>query len=157
MQPGFKASPLPGFHHLRWPVGPWGQAKAPAPHTLRIFDKSNILISVQNALRSFKASILQALAHPSRIAIIEVLRDGELPAGAIQERVGVEQANLSQHLAVLRSRQIIVNRKEGNQVFYSLRDPMLLEVLDILRSYFQANLSQAIAMLEEVEGQRPQQ
>jgi DNA-binding transcriptional ArsR family regulator len=112
---------------------------------------------VQNALRSFKASIFQALAHPSRIAIIEVLKDGELPAGAIQERIGVEQANLSQHLAVLRSRQIIVNRKEGNQVFYSLRDPMLLEVLDILRRYFQANLSQAIAMLEEVEGQRQQQ
>jgi ArsR family transcriptional regulator len=112
---------------------------------------------VQNALRSFKASIFQALAHTSRIAIIEVLKDGELPAGAIQERIGVEQANLSQHLAVLRSRQIIVNRKEGNQVFYSLRDPMLLEVLDILRRYFQANLSQAIAMLEEVEGQRTQQ
>jgi len=123
---------------------------------LRIFDKSNILISVQNVLRSFKASIFQALAHPSRIAILEVLKDGELPAGAIQERIGVEQANLSQHLAVLRSRQIIVNRKEGNQVFYSLRDPMLLEVLDILRRYFQANLSQAIAMLEEVEGQRQQ-
>jgi ArsR family transcriptional regulator len=112
---------------------------------------------VQNALRSFKASIFQALAHPSRIAIIEVLKDGELPAGAIQERIGVEQANLSQHLAVLRSRQIIVNRKEGNQVFYSLRDPMLLEVLEILRRYFQANLSQAVAMLEEVEGQRQQQ
>ena len=111
---------------------------------------------MQNALRSFKASIFQALAHPSRIAIIEVLKDGELPAGTIQERIGVEQANLSQHLAVLRSRQIIVNRKEGNQVFYSLRDPMLLEVLDILRRYFQANLSQAIAMLEEVEGQRQQ-
>lgn len=112
---------------------------------------------MQNALRSFKASIFQALAHSSRIAIIEVLKDGELPAGAIQERIGVEQANLSQHLAVLRSRQIIVNRKEGNQVFYSLRDPMLLEVLDILRRYFQANLSQAIAMLEEVEGQPQQQ
>ena len=123
---------------------------------MRIFDKTNILISVQNVLRSFKASIFQALAHPSRIAILEVLKDGELPAGAIQERIGVEQANLSQHLAVLRSRQIIVNRKEGNQVFYSLRDPMLLEVFDILRRYFQANLSQAIAMLEEVEGQRQQ-
>ena len=133
-----------------------GERPAVRTH-LRIFDKSNILISVQNALRSFKASIFQALAHSSRIAIIEVLKDGELPAGAIQERIGVEQANLSQHLAVLRSRQIIVNRKEGNQVFYSLRDPMLLEVLDILRRYFQANLSQAIAMLEEVEGQRQQQ
>ena len=108
---------------------------------------------MQDTLRSFKASIFQALAHPSRIAIVEALRDGELGAGAIQERVGVEQANLSQHLAVLRSKQIIVNLKEGNQVFYSLRDPMLIEVLDILRRYFQANLSHAIAMLEEVEAE----
>jgi ArsR family transcriptional regulator len=108
---------------------------------------------MQTALRSFKASIFQALAHPSRIAIVEVLRNGELSAGAIQERVGIEQANLSQHLGVLRSRQIIVNRKEGNQVFYSLRDPMLIEVLDILRRYFQSNLSQAITMLGEVEAE----
>lgn len=106
-----------------------------------------------NTLRSFKASIFQALAHPTRIAIVEVLRGGELSAGAIQGQVGIEQANLSQHLAVLRSRQIIVNRKEGNQVLYSLRDPMLIEVLDILRRYFQANLSEAITMLEEVEAE----
>ena len=109
------------------------------------------------ALRSFKASIFQALAHASRIAIVETLRDGELSAGAIQERVGLEQANLSQHLAVLRGRQIIVNRKEGNLVFYSLRDRMLIEVLDIMRRYFQSNLSQAIAMLEEVEAERKTQ
>jgi DNA-binding transcriptional ArsR family regulator len=108
---------------------------------------------MQSALRSFKASIFQALAHPTRIAVVEMLRSGELPAGAIQERLGIEQANLSQHLTVLRSRQIIVNRKEGNQVFYSLRDPMLVEVLDILRRYFQANLSQAIAMLDEAEAE----
>lgn len=108
---------------------------------------------MQSALRSFKASIFQALAHPTRIAVVEILKGGELSAGAIQERLGIEQANLSQHLAVLRSRQIIVNRKEGNQVFYSLRDPMLVEVLDILRRYFQANLSQAIAMLDEAEAE----
>jgi ArsR family transcriptional regulator len=108
---------------------------------------------MQNALRTFKASIFQALAHPARIAIVEVLRHKELPAGAIQERLGIEQANLSQHLAVLRSRQIIANRREGNQVFYSLRDPVLIEVLDILRRYFEANLTEAIEMLGEVQAE----
>jgi len=106
---------------------------------------------VQNLLRSYKASLFQALSHPTRIAIVEVLRDGELSAGAIQEQLGMEQANLSQHLANLRSRQIVVNRKEGNQVFYSLRGPVLLEVLDIMRRYFQANLTEAIQMLGEIE------
>ena len=108
---------------------------------------------MQNLLRSYKASVFQALAHPTRIAIVEALRDGELPAGAIQERLSLEQANLSQHLAVLRSRQIVANRKEGNQVFYSLRNPVLVEVLDIMRRYFHTNLSEAIEMLREEEAE----
>ena len=106
---------------------------------------------MQTLLRSYKASLFQALSNPTRIAIVEVLRAGELSAGAIQEQLGIEQANLSQHLAILRSRQIVVNRKEGNQVFYSLRSPVLLEVLDIMRRYFQANLTEAIQMLGEIE------
>ena len=60
-------------------------------------------------------------------------------------------ANLSQHLAILRSRQIVANRKDGNQVFYSIRNPVLVEVLDVMRRYFQTNLADAIQMLEEVE------
>ena len=109
---------------------------------------------MQNLLREYKASIFQALAHPTRIAIVEVLREGELSARAIQERLGIEQANLSQHLAILRSRQIVANRKEGNQVFYSLRNQVLLKVLDMMRQHFQANLSEAAQMLSEIEAER---
>jgi ArsR family transcriptional regulator len=110
---------------------------------------------MQDALRRFKAGIFQALAHPTRIAIVELLRDGEVPAGRIFERLGVEQANASQHLAVLRAKQVVVNRKEGNQVFYRLRDPVLVEVLDIMKRYFQAHLSEALEMLREMELDRP--
>jgi ArsR family transcriptional regulator len=107
----------------------------------------------QNLLRSYKASIFQALGHPTRIAIVEMLRDGELSAGVIQERLGIEQANVSQHLATLRSRQILNNRKEGNQVFYSLRSSLLVEVLEIMRRYFQANLNDAVQMLTEIKSE----
>lgn len=106
-------------------------------------------------LRTYKASIFQALGHPTRIAIVENLRSGELSSRALQERLGIEQANLSQHLSILRSRQIVANRKEGNQVFYSLRNPVLVEVLDIMRRYFQANLNEAVRMLGEIEAQGP--
>ena len=101
-------------------------------------------------LRRFKADIFQALAHPTRIAVIELLGQGELSAGDLIERLGMEQANVSQHLAVLRSRHLVQNRKVGNQVFYSVRDPILLEVLALMRSYFQKHLAEAMAMLEEV-------
>jgi DNA-binding transcriptional ArsR family regulator len=104
-------------------------------------------------LRKFKANIFQALAHPARVAIAEALREGELSAGQLTERLGLEQANGSQHLAVLRSRQVVVSRREGNQVFYSLRDPALVEVLDILRGYFLRQLEGASAMRQEIEAE----
>jgi DNA-binding transcriptional ArsR family regulator len=105
-------------------------------------------------VRRFKAEIFHALAHPTRIAIVESLRDGELSAGQIIERLGLEQANASQHFAVLRGKQVLVNRKEGNQVFYSLRDPVLIEVLDVLKRYFYSQLSQTMSMLKEIRTEK---
>ena len=103
---------------------------------------------MQDSLRRFKAGVFHALAHPTRIAIVEILRDEkDVPVSRIYEQLGLEQANASQHLAVLRSKQIVVGRKVGNQVFYSLRDPILGKVLDLMRQYFQANLSEALEML----------
>jgi len=105
------------------------------------------------SLRTFKATIFQGLAHPTRIAIVESLRDRELSAGKLIELLELEQANASQHLAVLRSKQIVVGRKEGNQVFYSLRDPALSEVLDIMRRYFKSQIAGARAALNELDRQ----
>ena len=104
-------------------------------------------------LRGFKAEIFQGLAHPTRIAIVESLREGELSAGQLIERLQLEQANASQHLAVLRAKMILVSRKAGNQVFYSLRDPALIQVLDILRRYFFAQLSGTVSTLQGIRKQ----
>lgn len=104
-----------------------------------------------DALRRFKAEVFRVLAHPTRIQIVECLREGELAVGAILERIGVEPANLSQHLSLLRSKNLVSARKEGNQVFYSLRDPLLIEVLDTMRRYFQAHLEEALAMLTQLD------
>ena len=106
---------------------------------------------MEDALRRFKADFFQALAHPTRIAIVEQLRDGELSAGALIERLALEQANASQHLSVLRTKNIVVNRKIGNQVFYSVRDPLIIEVLDVMRRYFHAHLVEAFATLKALD------
>jgi DNA-binding transcriptional ArsR family regulator len=106
---------------------------------------------MQESLRRFKADIFQALAHPTRIAILELLRDGELSAGSLIEKLGMEQANVSQHLAVLRAKQLVSNRKAGNQVFYSVRDPIIIEVLNLMRTYFHAHLKESLGMLDEME------
>jgi DNA-binding transcriptional ArsR family regulator len=105
---------------------------------------------MQESLRRFKADLFQALAHPTRIAILELLSDGELSAGALIEKLGMEQANVSQHLAVLRSKHLVSNRRVGNQVFYSVRDPIIIEVLDLMRTYFHAHLKESLGMLDEI-------
>jgi ArsR family transcriptional regulator len=107
---------------------------------------------MKDSLRRFKAGVFQALSNPTRIAIVELLRDeGEVSVGRIHEQLGLEQANASQHLAVLRSKQIVVSRKSGNQVFYSLRDPVLGKILDLMKQYFHAHLSDALKMLKDME------
>lgn len=107
---------------------------------------------MQDKLRRFKAGVFQALAHPTRIAIVELLRDEkEVPVSRIHSRLDLEQANVSQHLSVLRSQHLVTTRKDGNQVFYSLRDPILGKVLDLMRRYFQTHLSEALELLKEVQ------
>jgi ArsR family transcriptional regulator len=106
---------------------------------------------MQDSLRRFKSDIFQALAHPTRIAILEFLSAGELSAGALIEKLGMEQANVSQHLAVLRAKQLVSNRKSGNQVFYAVRDPIIVEVLNLMRTYFHSHLKESLGMLDEME------
>ncbi len=104
-----------------------------------------------DSLRRFKADIFQALAHPTRIAIIELLVDGELSAGDLMDKLGMEQANVSQHLAVLRGKQLVANRKVGNKVFYSVRDPIIIKVLTLMRRYFQKHLKESLELLDEMD------
>ena len=102
------------------------------------------------SLRAFKADVFSVLAHPTRIHIIECLSEGEMPVARIIERIGVEPANASQHLAVLRGKRLVATRKEGNQVFYSLKDPLLTNVLESMRLFFQAHLEEAMQNLREM-------
>jgi DNA-binding transcriptional ArsR family regulator len=120
-------------------------------YTVAVNRKPQIAAGQLDALRKFKADVFQVLAHPTRIHIIETLREGELSVGAILEHVKVEPANISQHLALLRSKGLVTNRKDKNQVLYSLRDPLLIEVLDIMRRYFLAHLEEALGILHGLE------
>jgi DNA-binding transcriptional ArsR family regulator len=101
------------------------------------------------SLRQFKAEIFQALGHPTRVAIVEYLRDGEISVGQLCEKVGIEQANASQHLAVLRSKHIVETRKEGNQIFYRLRNPLVGDILEMMRKYFFDHMNEAMEMLKQ--------
>jgi DNA-binding transcriptional ArsR family regulator len=106
-----------------------------------------------DSMRRFKAGVFQALAHPTRIAIIEYLCSGEMSVGRLCEKIGIEQANASQHLAVLRSKRLVDTRKDGNQILYRLRDPTLVTVFEALRNFFLSHLNEVLTLLREEQQQ----
>jgi DNA-binding transcriptional ArsR family regulator len=107
-------------------------------------------------LRQFKAEFFKALSHPLRISIVDTLRDGEKTVAELIDEFQIEQANASQQLAVLRNKNIIVARKSGANVYYSIADPAIFKLLDIARDIFNNHLMGVRTMLQEIrtEGRR---
>lgn len=102
-------------------------------------------------LQTFKAEFFKALANPVRIRILELLRDGDKYVHELQEHMGIDSAVVSQQLAVLRNKNIVAGMKEGTKVMYSVKDPLLFEMLDIAKRIFNNNLVDAIEMLREMK------
>ena len=91
-------------------------------------------------LSHFTAEFFKALGHPVRIKILDALRHGEVTVNDLSARLKVEQSTLSQQLAVLRKSNIVVGRKEGQNVFYSVPDPAIFHLLDDARQIFNNHL-----------------
>lgn len=106
------------------------------------------VVSHQQALRLFKAEFFKALAHPLRIHILDALRDGERSVADLRDLLGVEPPNASQQLAILRAKNLVVARKDGNNVFYSVRDPLIFQLLDDARAIFNNHLVDMQDMLQ---------
>jgi DNA-binding transcriptional ArsR family regulator len=99
---------------------------------------------------------LTTFAHPIRIVILDCLRDGEKGVNELSEMLQLEPANVSQQLAVLCERNIVVGRKFGSSVSYSVPDPALFKLLDVAKHIFNSYLVGVREMLEEMkEGRRP--
>lgn len=79
------------------------------------------------------SELLKALAHPRRLEIINLLRDQELDVSDIHTMLDLPQANISQHLMLLRDAQVVNARREGKQIFYSLSHPSIIKASDLLR------------------------
>jgi DNA-binding transcriptional ArsR family regulator len=107
---------------------------------------------MRQQLSNFKAEFFKALAHPLRISILDALRDGELTVNEISQRFEVEPANASQQLAVLRNRNIVMTRKDGANVYYSVSDKSIFKLLDVAKEIFSHHLVGVQSMLEEIHG-----
>jgi len=101
-------------------------------------------------MQNFKADFFKALAHPLRIKILELLAEGDKNVNEIQSLVGSEGSAVSQQLTVLRSKNIVTGTKDGNRVIYSLRDPLIIELLQIAKQIFNNHLIDTITILDSI-------
>jgi DNA-binding transcriptional ArsR family regulator len=116
--------------------------------------RDSVPTPVTTDLQTFKAAFFKALAHPVRIKILEALVHGERSVQELQEALVLEQPVVSQQLAVLRNTNIVVGRKEGVSVRYTVRDPLIGELLAVARHIFNNQLVGSQDLLRQLRKER---
>jgi len=108
-------------------------------------------------LYELKGEFFKTLGHPARIRVLELLAEGDRSVGELLPEVGLESSNLSQQLGVLRRAGVVVARKEGNTVIYSIASPDIAELLALARKVLTRMLTDRVAVLKDLragEGRR---
>ncbi|QDQ16076.1 ArsR/SmtB family transcription factor [Streptomyces spectabilis] len=102
-------------------------------------------------LYQLKAEFFKTLGHPVRIRVLELLSVREHAVAEMLPEVGVEPAHLSQQLAVLRRANLVVTRKEGSTVHYSLTSPHVAELLKVARTILSGVLANQAGLLADLQ------
>jgi ArsR family transcriptional regulator len=100
----------------------------------------------------FKAEFFKVLSNPVRIQILDALRSGEWSVNDIAHWLEVEPSSISQQLAILRRHNLVTTRRQGNYIFYSIRDIAIFDVLDTALVVFNNHLVEIKDTLENLEG-----
>lgn len=99
---------------------------------------------------SFLSEFFKALAHPLRVRVLDALREGPVSVNELREKLGVEQSTLSQQLAVLRSRRMVVTQRMGTTIRYEISDPAIWRLLESAHEIFHNQLVSVQAILEDI-------
>ncbi len=89
-----------------------------------------------------KAEVLKALAQPTRLRILEFLRDGEKCICEIVPAINGEQSNISRHISVMQKSHLITTRKDGVKVMVKVRDPRIFEILDTVSLFLKTQMQE---------------
>jgi ArsR family transcriptional regulator len=104
----------------------------------------------QPPVYALKADFFRVLGHPARVRLLQILRNGELTVGALQEALELESGATSQHLSVLRKQGLVESRRDGTSVYYRVKDPRTLELLELVRGIILATLEGNRALLDDL-------
>ncbi|HUU29882.1 MAG TPA: metalloregulator ArsR/SmtB family transcription factor [archaeon] len=95
-----------------------------------------------------QARIIKALAHPSRLMIVDELSRHEKCVCELREKIGADMSTVSRHLSILKNAGIVTDEKRGLQVFYSLKVPCILNFFNCVESVLESNVREQIEMMK---------
>jgi ArsR family transcriptional regulator len=98
-------------------------------------------------LAEVKADLFKALAHPVRVRALELLADGEQSVTELQTAIGIESSHLSQQLGVLRRAGLVTTRRDGSSVHYSVKDPLVVDLLAAAKALLVSSLRETQDLL----------
>ena len=108
------------------------------------------MYQARKAMLDARAKVLKAMAHPTRLFIIEELGKEERCVCDLTEQIGADVSTVSKHLSVLKQGGIVFDEKRGNQVFYRLRVPCILNFFGCVESVLESNAREHFALFEAV-------
>ncbi|MBK5232922.1 MAG: helix-turn-helix transcriptional regulator [Thermoleophilia bacterium] len=104
----------------------------------------------QERVSQAKAELFRVLGHPMRVRILELLRGGERSVGDLQQALGLDASGTSQHLGSLRNRDLVTARRDGKNVYYSIKDPLTTELLEVARRLITTRIENSQSLLEQL-------
>ncbi len=100
------------------------------------------------------ADMCKVFSHPTRLQILNLLRERELGVSELAERLGLAMGNLSQHLNMMKQRRVLASRKDGNNVYYRLANPKMLKAFDLIRQILFEQMEQESTLVRQFERAR---
>jgi len=94
-----------------------------------------------------RAKIIKAMAHPSRLLIIEELSKNQRCVGELTEMIGADTSTVSKHLSILKNAGLVADEKRGNSIFYHLRVPCIMDFMGCLEDVLSSNAKQNLEIL----------
>lgn len=100
------------------------------------------------------AEVCKTMSNPKRLEIINLLRDSEMSVDELTSRMKIRKANLSQHLALMRNKKIVLTRRDGLSVYYRIANPKVVQACDIMREVLLEQLTSGQKFAERIKKRR---
>lgn len=105
-------------------------------------------------LFALHAEICKVFSNPTRLEILNLLRDEEMSVTELINKTKLSQANISQHLSIIKSRGIVTSYRKGKNIYYKLTNPKIIKAFDIIREILAERLKENREIIKKLRGEK---